>query len=65
VGSLTFARRVRYVTNEHEGKVRGAQLCKTSKAGAASVSMVRAKMGQPLPKEASREKKRRAPNKEP
>jgi hypothetical protein len=35
------------VTNEHWGKVRGAQLCKGSKAGAASVMLVLAKMGQP------------------
>jgi hypothetical protein len=35
------------VTSEHGGGVRGAQLCKTSKAGAASVNMVPAKMGQP------------------
>ena len=28
------------MTNGHRGKVRGAQLCKTSKAGAASVSKV-------------------------
>ena len=36
-----------YVTIEQDGKVRGAQLCKISKAGAASVRMVLAKVGQP------------------
>ena len=35
------------MTSEQDGKVRGAQLCKISKAGAASVRMVLAKMRQP------------------
>jgi hypothetical protein len=34
------------VTNKYAGKVRGAQLCKTSKTGAASIIMVPAKIGQ-------------------
>ena len=35
------------MTTEQDGKVCGAQLCKISKAGAASVRMVLAKVGQP------------------